>query len=172
VGRICQPAEERLDDLLWGMDRYQRGDLPADTGRLEYVRAEAVRIGRDLHHPDRPDVDDLVAARRLRHLPEMLAKAGYPFLRAPGVTSERVLVSVNTDNPITFASSLADEFAHLYFALLGRGVAADDALRWLDRARENGYASRFMLRASTLPEALGEVARERRTAGTARRGMW
>ena len=80
-----------------------------------------------------------------------------PLLRDP--TRPSVPVSVNTDNPITFASSLADEFAYLYFAMLGRGVAADDALAWLARARENGYRSRFTLRASSRPEVLQEVAR-------------
>jgi len=246
--RVMQPAEERLDDLLWEIERYQRGDIPADTGRVEHARVQAVRLGREIYRED-VGIDDLVEARHLRHSPSALARVGYPFIRerAFGRTAarlffrhltdaavfergqtpeevdtgdqeiamlraaqqwlrrevgrreitvesnpssnllianyvalddhavfrmhpfphmhapegERVLVSVNTDNPITFASSLADEFAHLYFALLGRGVSADEALAWLDRARDSGYRSRFTLRASSLEDVLGETWRRR-----------
>ena len=251
---VTQPAEERLDDLLWEMARYQRAEIPADTGRVEYVRAEALRIGREIYRAP-VDVEMLIEARRLRHQPEELARVGYPFIREPSIEGARklfyryltdpdvfdrgqraepieagdhevrmlkaaqrwlrgvlgrmeitvesnpssnlviadyialedhaafrmqplahmrepeggsVLVSVNTDNPITFASSLADEFAHLYFALLGRDVPADEALAWLARARENGFRSRFTLRASAVVEALREVAPERRKAGAQR----
>jgi hypothetical protein len=254
---IVQPAEERLDDLVWELDRYRRREIPAETGRLEYVRAEAMEIARMIYDGrDRFDLDDLVAARALRHQTRMLECVGYPFVRQMAfnrlpaqlfyqyltdpavfdrgqrpvevvaeeteaimlraaqrwlrgelgkreITVEAnpssnlliadylaleehaafrlqplphmaapeggsVLVSVNTDNPVTFASTLADEFAHIYFALLGRGVPADQALAWLDRARENGHLSRFTLRASTDSTALDEVAPTPRSAGDQR----
>lgn len=253
---VTQPAEERLDDLLWELGRYQKAQIPADTGRLEYVRAEVVRLGREIYYPDRVDADDLLEARRLRHLPEALGRVGYPFIRSRSLSGppllfyryltdagvfERgqrpeaveaeehevrmlraaqrwlrgvlgrmeitvecnpssnlviadylaledhaafrmaplphmhepegggVLLSVNTDNPITFASSLADEFAHLYFALLGRGVPAEEALAWLGKARENGHRSRFTLQASAVVQELRDVAPERRRAGARQR---
>ena len=254
---VVQPAEERLDDLLWELERYGRRDLRADTGRLEHVRAESVRLGRMIYDSDKQwDLDDLVAARRLRHDPEMLRRVGYPFIRdrafprAPEqlfyryltdaavfergqrpeaiqadaseadmlraaqrwlrgvlgrmeITVESnpssnlliadylslgehaafrlqplpqmgeadggaVAVSVNTDNPVTFASTLADEFAHVYFALLGRDVPSDAALGWLDRARENGHGSRFTLRASAALEPLRDLAPARREPGAQR----
>lgn len=254
---VVQPAEDRLDDLLWELMRYRACDLPAETGRLEHARAEAMRLAREIYDGDeRVDLDDLVEARRLRHQPEVLAHLGFPFVRsrrfdrAPARLFERyltdsdvfergqrgveveadeteeamlraaqrwlrgvlaareitvesnpssnlliadytaldehaafrlqplahmgradgppVLVSVNTDNPVTFSSSLADEFAHVYFALLGRDVAADEALAWLDKARENGHLSRFTLRASADPRALGEIAPAPRTLGARR----
>jgi adenosine deaminase len=65
-----------------------------------------------------------------------------------------VQVSVNVDNPLTFSSRLADEFAHLYFALLRKNVAAADALAWLDEAREHGWRSRFTVPASADRDAL------------------
>jgi hypothetical protein len=255
---LTQPAEDRLDDLLWEMARYRRRDIPADAGRMESVRAEATELGRMIYDGSaRLDLDDLLEARRLRHDPRVLAHLGYPFFRerplgrAPGALCLRyladpevfdrgqrplevsadegearmldaaqrflrgelgkreitvesnpssnlliadylgldehpafrlspiagvepsgpeVMVSVNTDNPATFASTLADELAHVYFALLGRGVPADVALGWLDRARENGFLSRFTLRASAQPRALGVVAPARRRVGAAVRG--
>lgn len=250
---LTQPAEDRLDDLLWEIDRYRRRDLPGDAGRMESVRAEATELGRAIYDgPQRLDLDDLLEARRLRHDPRVLDHLGYPFFRerhfgrTPGElcrrylsdpevfergqrpveveaddgearmlasaqrwlrgelgkreitvesnpssnlliadylgldehpafrlsplagmedTGPEVMVSVNTDNPVTFASTLADEFAHVHFALLGRDVPADAALGWLDRARENGFLSRFTLRASAKPKALLAVAPARRRVG-------
>ena len=75
---IYQPRDERLDDLLWELDRYQRADWHPTADRLEMVRASAVRLARAIY-PDAPDVDTLVEARRLRHLPEVLAHLGYPM---------------------------------------------------------------------------------------------
>lgn len=76
-------------------------------------------------------------AFRLQPLPGMSAPDGDP-----------VLLSVNVDDPITFASRLADEYAHLYYGLLRQNVTSQDALLWLDRVRENGYRSRFTLPSS------------------------
>jgi hypothetical protein len=246
---VMQPAEERLDDLLWELARYQRGDLPADVGRVEFVHAEARRLSRDIYGLQVIDVDDQIQARRLRHDPALLDQLGYPFvvplrpsnplaahvwrhltdadvfeqgqrpievmahdheirmleaaqrwLRAelgrleitiesnpssnlligalPSVEEHPVFrlqhlrgtspvsgppvqVSVNVDNPLTFASRLADEFAHLYFALLRKNVAAADALAWLDEAREHGWRSRFTLPASAEREALEALFKEK-----------
>jgi hypothetical protein len=246
---VMQPAEERLDDLLWELARYQRGDLPADVGRVEFVRAEARRLSRDIYGPEVIDVDDQIQARRLRHAPALLDQLRYPFvgprppsnrlaehvwlhltnadvfergqrpieimahdhelrmleaaqrwLRAelgrleitvesnpssnlligalPNVeehpvfrlqhlrgtssgTDPAVQVSVNVDNPLTFSSRLADEFAHLYFALLRKNVAAADALAWINEAREHGWRSRFTLHASAEREALVALFKEK-----------
>ncbi len=254
---VVQPAEERLDDLLWELERYRKREIPR-RHRAPRIRARrGDRAGRRIYDgPDRRDLDDLLEARLLRHQPRWLERVGYPFIRARSfkrvpaqlfyryltdpdvfdrgqrptevhadagetlmlrgaqrwlrgelgkreITVEAnpssnlliadyltleehaafrlqplphmgepdggpVLVSVNTDNPVTFASTLADEFAHVYFALLGRGVPADQALAWLDRARENGHLSRFTLRASADRDALRDVAPEPREPGAQR----
>lgn len=67
----------------------------------------------------------------------------------PRPSGAPLIVSVNTDNPLTFSSCLGDEFALLYDALLGAGASADEALAWLSQARLAGYRSRFTLPAST-----------------------
>jgi hypothetical protein len=233
---VMQPAEERLDDLLWELALYQRGALPADRGRVEFVRAEAARLSRAIYGPSVITIEEQINARRLRHDPIVLERFGYPFvngdsptlpllrhvwlylvdagvfergqrpvevmthehemqvleamqswlraefarleitiesnpssnlligtlpsvedhpvfrlqhlrgLRSEGVPSNQV--SVNVDNPLTFSSRLSDEFSHLYYALLRKGVSAADALVWLNEARENGWRSRFTLPAS------------------------
>ena len=70
-----------------------------------------------------------------------------PIIATAGRT-DAVQLSVNTDNPVTFASCLADEFAFIYAALLERGVTSSDALAWIDRRREDGWRSRFTLEGS------------------------
>jgi hypothetical protein len=60
----------------------------------------------------------------------------------------RVLLSINSDDPLTFATCTCDEYAHVYHALLRKGVDAHQALEWLRQVRDNGYRSRFTLSTS------------------------
>ncbi len=256
---IVQPREERLDDLLWEIERYGSADWPAQVGRLEFARAEALRLGGIIYAQHEPTVDDLIEARRLRHDATLLKRLGYPFVTAdppsarpqrrsereePGRRSRRVLrayltdaeafgrgqepeivivddaevamlqaaqrwlartlgrleitiesnpssnlligdllrtedhplfrlqplpgqacpigspvlVSVNDDDPVTFATRISDEFSYLYYALLRDGTASHDALLFLKQLRDNGWRSRFSIPASADETALQEVA--------------
>jgi hypothetical protein len=79
-GPVPQPAIERLDDLLWEMARYRAGDLPAEADRAEWIRGEIERLSRFVY--GRPCVlEDLLRARELRHMPAVLRRVGYPFMR-------------------------------------------------------------------------------------------
>lgn len=241
--RASQLVEERLEDLLWELDRYARGELEVDSGRYAFARAEARRLARTIY-ADEVDLDLLAEARRRRHDPRALARFGFPFLRRsesadpvdrlvlryltdagvflrgqepvevhvseaetrllaaaqralreelgrlevtvegnpssnllindmgsitdhPALSLQPlpgrgdgcpVLLSLNTDDPVTFATCLADEMAYVYGALLRGGVSAHDALEWLDARRENGWRSRFTLPASTSAGNLREVS--------------
>lgn len=75
-----------------------------------------------------------------------------------------VLLSINTDDPVTFATRLADEYAHIYLAMLRAGVSASDALSWVERLRANAWRSRFTLPLSRRDEALDEILRDTLTA--------
>lgn len=242
---VLQPVEERLDDLLWELERYQQRQLRASHGRQEWLHAEILRLGHELYPAEAITTDDLLASRRLRFDGSALQRLQFPYIRwcparstaerllwryltDPGVFSrgqrplevksdpseiamlhaaqrwlrgvvgaleihiesnpssnlligdypavaqhpafrlqplpgtrrgagDPVPLSVNTDNPITFSSNLADEFAYLYYALLERGVPSADAYRWLARARESGWRSRFTLPASQDAAALREL---------------
>ena len=245
----AQPIEDRLDDLLWELERYQKGQLATTQSRCEFVRAEICRLARVQYGADSGTPEDHIIARTLRWNQNELRRIGYPrcnaninryypnsnaqriwqrylcdrgaFVRGqqaipiscepaevavletmqkglraeignPEITVESnpssnlviggfdsihslptfrfqplpgnveplggpVLVSVNTDNPITFSSCLADEFAYVYYGLLNNGVHAADALAWLDRVRSAGTNSRFTLPASTTLEALSAL---------------
>lgn len=249
--RSPQPAEERLDDLLWELDRYAYGELRVDSGRLAYATDEASRLARRIYG-NRIQLDELREARRMRHVPQWLARFGFPFRRdiqptndveklllaylrdeyvfrrgqelvdvvateaevtflgaaqswlrgevarleitvesnpssnwligdfvkyeehpsfrmttLPGreATPEHrsLLLSINTDDPITFAACLADEYTHLYGALVRSGVSSAHALEWLTARRDQGYRSRFSLAASANGEILQRIAERRNT---------
>ncbi len=70
-----------------------------------------------------------------------------------------MLLSINTDDPVLFATSLADKLAHISYALVRRGVSVQDAVEWIDGVRANGYRSRFTVKASADPVVLGELVR-------------
>jgi hypothetical protein len=231
---VQQPLQERLDDLLWEAERYARQDVPPPPGRADAVRERALAIGQQIHG-HAVSLDDLLAARRLRHQPEALARLGYPncrpelspppgplrllhryltdpdvfergqrmtevtatddetaaladlqewlrtVVRARAITIESnpssnwliadlddvrahpslalqplagqgepgktpLALSISSDDPLTFATCLADEYAYLHAALVTRaGVSEEDALAWLERARHAAWDSRFTL---------------------------
>jgi hypothetical protein len=229
-----EPAEERLDDLVWLLDRFGAGEVTASGSMIERTRTQALALARDIYRGPF-DADDLVRARRLRHTPHVLARLGFPFFPPPSpprdTHAERLLVdyltdagvfergqralevladevdveltraaqsfvrreivrleitietnpssnlsvgdlgdvtqhplfrmapltpdaieaplliTVNTDDPLTFATSLADEFAHLRYALERKHVAGTVALDFLERARAQSLRARFTLAA-------------------------
>lgn len=244
---VLQSRDDRLDDLLWELDRYEARQL-VDRGRAVSIRAEALRLVRVIYDgpielepvrearrgrfvaawlrrldyprarptmvPDRlallhryltdpehyrrgaalieVEVDDAEVdflERAQRWLCQQLALLGitiesnptsnliigdFPDLRQhptlklsplPGASAPdegRLPISINTDDPITFATCLADEYAHMYYALIGQGVPTRDALAWLDQARDAGWRSRFTLDASADASALLALGRRRR----------
>jgi hypothetical protein len=233
-----QPREERLDDLVWLLDRFGHGTICVSGSTIERTRVQALDLGREVYRRDL-STDDLVRARRLRHSERALARLGYPFFperaAASGDRAEQLLLAyltdggvfergqgpvevladdvdteltraaqafvrrevvrleitvetnpssnltigdlgdvaehplfrmtplhpsgpepallttVNTDDPLTFATSLADEFAHLHFALQRKGVDGTASLAFLERVRAQALRAKFTLPASCLP---------------------
>lgn len=73
-----------------------------------------------------------------------------------------VAITINSDNPLTFATSLGDEFTYMYAGLRRAGVTGGAALGWLDRVREAAWRARFTLPASADPDVLDHIAQERK----------
>lgn len=69
-----------------------------------------------------------------------------------------VCVSINSDDPITFATNLGDEIGYLFHALVGEGVSREEASSWIQRVVNHGVRSRFTLPASARPEVLAHLA--------------
>jgi hypothetical protein len=61
-----------------------------------------------------------------------------------GAFTGKVRVTINTDDPGIFATSLSHEFFLLGEALLDRGVQESEVLEWLERLRQNGMDYSFL----------------------------
>jgi hypothetical protein len=74
---------------------------------------------------------------------------GHPLwrLRAPVPKEESYPLSVciGSDDPLTFATTLPHEYQLLFDALIMMGHTHDEAMKWLDVARDAGMQARFTL---------------------------
>ncbi len=82
----------------------------------------------------------------------VIAELGQPVdqpifrMRPVGPLTDHALpVSVNTDDPLTFASRLADEYAYAWAGLVESGVSPGHALAWMNEAARAGWRARFTL---------------------------
>lgn len=82
------------------------------------------------------DMDDVRShpSLALQPLEHHAAPAGAPLA-----------LSLSSDDPLTFATCLADEYAYLHAALMHAGETSRHALEWLERARHVAWLSRFTL---------------------------
>ena len=55
-----------------------------------------------------------------------------------------VLTSINTDDPSVFNATMANEHAHIYYALRSAGYTVENALKTVDEMRETGFHSSFI----------------------------
>lgn len=55
-----------------------------------------------------------------------------------------LMVSINSDDPSVFNSTLSNEFAYIYYSLINEGYQKELVLRWMDKIREYGMESSFI----------------------------
>ncbi|QXM05425.1 hypothetical protein [Crassaminicella indica] len=55
-----------------------------------------------------------------------------------------IIVSINSDDPSVFNTNVSNEFAYTYYALIEKGYAKEDVLKWINKVRKNGMASSFI----------------------------
>ncbi|WP_405064980.1 hypothetical protein OG558_23810 [Kribbella sp. NBC_01510] len=72
---------------------------------------------------------------------------GHPLWRLnspmPGSTASRLAVTVGSDDPLVFNSTLPMEYQLLFDALIIAGLSDSEALTWLDGVRRTGIERRF-----------------------------
>lgn len=147
LGRLDR-AHQVLHRYLYDVDVYRRGQrvLEVSTSVADIrplmnlqVWLRAQLAGRAVTVESNPTSNLGIADMQdLREHPS--------FVMAPIDSVEGAVgLSINTDNPLTFSTCLADEYAYLYAALLARGVDQNVALDWLKGVRQTGWQSRFSL---------------------------
>jgi hypothetical protein len=74
---------------------------------------------------------------------------GHPLWRLRPIVPEDdvapLSVCIGSDDPLTFATTLPHEYQLLFDALILMGRSHDEAMRWIDEARNAGMQSRFTL---------------------------
>jgi hypothetical protein len=74
---------------------------------------------------------------------------GHPLWRLRPVVPENEVaplsVCIGSDDPLTFATTLPHEYQLLFDALILAGRTNDEAITWIDEARNAGMQSRFTL---------------------------
>ena len=80
----------------------------------------------------------------------------FRWCRPGGDLNVGLKVSLNTDNPVVFQTTVSDEFSLVFYAALDAGMARDDALAMVDDLRRNNLRSTFVRRTfgSTTDEML------------------
>lgn len=62
-----------------------------------------------------------------------------------------VSICIGSDDPLTFATNLPQEYQLMHDALTLTGLSEEQARRWLDRVRTTGLGNRFTVRRSDTP---------------------
>lgn len=55
-----------------------------------------------------------------------------------------IKVTINTDDPIVFNTSINNEFAYIFYSLLEKGYSREDVISWIEKIRENGLSASFI----------------------------
>lgn len=58
---------------------------------------------------------------------------------------EKVMVTINSDDPSVFNTNLSSELSYIFYALQEKGYSREDSLVWIDKIREFGMQSSFIL---------------------------
>lgn len=67
-------------------------------------------------------------------------------LEKPGQDINHMSVSINTDDPLVFRTTIENEISYLYYMLMDMGYSQTDVLDWIDQIRKFSFDSRFICR--------------------------
>jgi len=56
-----------------------------------------------------------------------------------------IIVTINSDDPSVFNTNVSNELSYIFYSLIEKGYAREDVLFWIDRIRENGLRTSFIL---------------------------
>ncbi len=251
VGRIVQPREERLFDLVWEWTCYANQGVSVDSTRLAYLESSITRLSRQMFGESKAP-DDIAQFIKYLHSEHELKDLGFPdglitqmqtssgksglvnksrhllheylcskqvwengrvletvafidlehelsalcclqrslrkkvgkmglivevnpssnlMIAGLGILDEHPIwrlsqplddipplsVCIGSDDPLTFATNLSQEYQLLFDAMVLAGRSHEDALSWLENCRETGMRGRF-----TLPRSFTGYTRDLR----------
>ena len=55
-----------------------------------------------------------------------------------------IILCVNSDDPAVFNTNVSNELAYIYYGLMEQGAGKEEAMKWIDKLRENGIQSSFI----------------------------
>ena len=68
-----------------------------------------------------------------------------------------VMVTVNTDDPIVFNTSIENELAYIYYLLVNKKYKKERVLKWIDKVRQNSLESSFIKNVKKPSQQLYEI---------------
>jgi hypothetical protein len=169
AGTSCRTEGQLLRKLGIPPARWEKElPIPADDPHRRCVRAARRFVWQRVH-----DKGLIIEANPTSNLliGGFTSYADLPVVRqgrAPGLAEDDDLpalrVTINTDNPAMFDTTLRSEYVRVGEALLARGVDAVRVSAWLDEIRKNGLAASFIPddvpRGAEIDRHLGEVIGE------------
>lgn len=68
-----------------------------------------------------------------------------------------VMVTVNTDDPIVFNTSIENELSYIYYLLVHKKYKKERVLKWIDKIRQNSLESSFVKNIKLPSQQLYEI---------------
>jgi hypothetical protein len=138
------------DDKVW-----RRGRIPADIDlrNIKHEQEALIQLQQGL----RRKVGRLCLTIEVNPSSNLLIGdlgnfMGHPLWRLRPVIPEDdvapLSVCIGSDDPLTFATTLPHEYQLLFDALILMGRSHEEAMKWIDEARDAGMQSRFTLPAT------------------------
>lgn len=169
-----KPAERILLSYLCDPDVYQNGQRPVQTRNQDErgFLLDAQRMLRAAFHTRQITIEANPSSNLLIGNFSELAQLPIFQLAKPRPDESDLSVAIADDDPLTFATSLHQEYVYAYSALLEMECTQQEALDWIDQRRRQSIDARFTLDAIAItisgpeicpswPEAKHEVARRR-----------
>ena len=67
------------------------------------------------------------------------------------------MVTVNTDDPIVFNTSIENELSYIYYLLVHKKYKKERVLKWIDKIRQNSLESSFIKKIKLPSQQLKEI---------------
>ncbi|MGL4992217.1 MAG: hypothetical protein ACRC57_13830 [Sarcina sp.] len=62
------------------------------------------------------------------------------------LSEKNVIITINSDDPMIFNTTLSNEYAYIYYSLLSKGVSKERILEWIEKIRKYSIETSFVER--------------------------